>query len=126
MDLLNQKMIENLSEKKCIYLLCGRYEGVDQRVSDLLVDEELSLGNYILSGGEVPAMVISDCLIRQIPGTLGSSASLKSESFSDQLNGKKKEPVYTKPRQFLGQEIPKILLSGNHEKISKWRSEMQK
>ncbi|MBO83031.1 MAG: tRNA (guanosine(37)-N1)-methyltransferase TrmD [Actinobacteria bacterium] len=124
--LLNQKMIENLSEKKCIYLLCGRYEGVDQRVSDLLVDEELSLGNYILSGGEVPAMVISDCLIRQIPGTLGSSASLKSESFSDQLNGKKKEPVYTKPRQFLGQEIPKILLSGNHEKISKWRNEMQK
>ena len=116
----------DLEKHETIYILCGRYEGVDQRVSDILADEDISIGNYILSGGEIPAMVISDCLIRNIPGTLGSAESLIAESFSANIKGKLKEPVYTKPREFLGHNVPEILLSGDHKKIIEWRKKMRK
>jgi tRNA (guanine37-N1)-methyltransferase len=121
----NNKILD-LEKHETIYILCGRYEGVDQRVSDILADEDISIGNYILSGGEIPAMVISDCLIRNIPGTLGSAESLTAESFSANIKGKLKEPVYTKPREFLGHNVPEILLSGDHKKIIEWRKKMRK
>ena len=121
----NNKILD-LKKHETIYILCGRYEGVDQRVSDILADEDISIGNYILSGGEIPAMAISDCLIRNIPGTLGSAESLTAESFSPNIKGKLKEPVYTKPRDFLGHMVPEILLSGDHKKIIEWRKKMRK
>ncbi|MBM02012.1 MAG: tRNA (guanosine(37)-N1)-methyltransferase TrmD [Chloroflexi bacterium] len=123
---LDSKKINQLSKKKCIYILCGRYEGVDQRVQDLIVDEEISIGNYILSGGEIPAMVIADSLIRKIPNVLGSSESTLNETFSENILGKKKEPVYTKPRNFKGLVVPEVLLEGNHKKIDDWRKKMRK
>ena len=123
---LNSKKINQLGKKKCIYILCGRYEGVDQRVQDLIVDEEISIGNYILSGGEIPAMVIADSLIRKIPNVLGSSESTLNETFSENILGKKKEPVYTKPRIFKGLAVPEVLLEGNHKKIDDWRKKMRK
>ena len=123
---LNSKKINQLGKKKCIYILCGRYEGVDQRVQDLVVDEEISIGSYILSGGEIPAMVIADSLIRKIPNVLGSSESTLNETFSENILGKKKEPVYTKPRIFKGLAVPEVLLEGNHKKIDDWRKKMRK
>ena len=123
---LNSKKINQLGKKKCIYFLCGRYEGVDQRVQDLVVDEEISIGSYILSGGEIPAMVIADSLIRKIPNVLGSSESTLNETFSENILGKKKEPVYTKPRIFKGLAVPEVLLEGNHKKIDDWRKKMRK
>jgi len=123
---LDSKKIKQLSKKKCIYILCGRYEGVDQRVQELIIDEEISVGNYILSGGEIPAMVIADSLIRKVPDVLGSSESMLNETFSENIFGKKKEPVYTKPRNFKGLSVPEVLLEGNHKKIEDWRKKMRK
>lgn len=125
-NILDSKKIKQLSKKKCIYILCGRYEGVDQRVQELIIDEEISVGNYILSGGEIPAMVIADSLIRKVPGVLGSSESMLNETFSENIFGKKKEPVYTKPRAFKGLSVPEVLLEGNHKKIEDWRKKMRK
>ena len=118
---LDEKKVLELSKKESIYILCGRYEGVDQRVNELVVDEEISVGNFIVSGGEVPAMIISDSIIRKIPGILGSSKSNKNETFSIKNDYSNKEPVYTKPRVFMGIEVPKILLSGDHSKIDEWK-----
>ena len=118
---LNEKKVIELSKKKSIYILCGRYEGVDQRVNELVVDEEISVGNFIVSGGEVPAMIISDSIIRKIPGILGSSESNKNETFSVDNYRKHKEPVYTKPRIFMGIEVPDVLLSGDHAKVKEWK-----
>ena len=123
---IDNNKIHDLVNNETLYILCGRYEGVDQRVSDILADEDISIGNYILSGGEIPAMAIADCLIRNIPGTLGSSESLITETFSANIEGKLKEPVYTKPREFLGHKVPEILLSGDHKKIIEWRKKMRK
>ena len=125
-NILDSKKIKQLSKKKCIYILCGRYEGVDQRVQELIIDEEISVGNYILSGGEIPAMVIADSLIRKVPDVLGSSESMLNETFSENIFGKKKEPVYTKPRTFKGLSVPEVLLEGNHKKIEDWRKKMRK
>ena len=125
-NILDSKKIKQLSKKKCIYILCGRYEGVDQRVQELIVDEEISVGNYILSGGEIPAMTIADSLIRLIPNVLGSSESTLNETFSEHIFGKNKEPVYTKPRIFKGLSVPKVLLQGDHKKIEEWRKKMRK
>ena len=113
----DEKKVIELSKKESVYILCGRYEGVDQRVNDLVVDEEISVGSFIVSGGEVPAMIISDSIIRKIPGILGSSESNKNETFSIDNDYSKKEPVYTKPRLFMGAEVPNVLLSGDHSKI---------
>lgn len=104
-----------------LILLCGRYEGVDQRVIDLIVDEEVSIGKYVMTGGELGAMVIVDVLTRLIPGVLGDDESSQEESFSKALNGKKEYPHYTKPVEFKGLNVPEVLRSGHHANIKKWR-----
>lgn len=108
---------------KGVILLCGRYEGVDQRVIDLCVDEELSIGKYVLTGGELPAMVVMDAVSRFVPGVLGDETSGKEESFSKELHGKKEYPHYTQPRVFKGLNVPEVLLSGHHANIKKWRTD---
>tara|TARA_E500000331_G_C17068823_1_gene631643 strand:+ start:145 stop:801 length:657 start_codon:yes stop_codon:yes gene_type:complete len=118
---LNEKKVLDLIKKESIYILCGRYEGVDERVNELVVDEEISVGDYIVSGGEVPAMIISDTLIRKLPKVLGSSESVLDETFSVQNKLKNKSPVYTRPEEFMGINVPKILLSGDHSKIEEWK-----
>lgn len=104
-----------------IVLLCGRYEGIDQRIRDLLVDEEISIGEYVLTGGELPAMVLIDAVSRLIPGVLGKEQSHKQDSFSKALDRKKEYPHYTRPEVFKGKKVPKVLLSGHHKKIDEWR-----
>ncbi len=106
-----------------LILLCGRYEGIDQRVIDLCVDQELSIGKYVLTGGELPAMVVMDVVSRFIPGVLGEEASMEEESFSKKLKGKKEYPHYTRPVEFEGLEVPEVLRGGNHAKIKKWRED---
>ena len=102
-------------------MLSGRYEGVDQRVIDALVDEEVSIGDYVLTGGELPAMVVMDGVIRLLPGVLGKEGSHEQDSFSKAFGGKKEYPHYTKPADFRGMKVPDVLLSGNHAEIEKWR-----
>ena len=113
----NQTKAKELSTKKHIILICGHYEGFDYRIKEL-VDEEISIGNFVLTGGELPAMMISDAIIRLLPGVI-SSESLESESFDDDLLD---YPVYTKPRDFKGLKVPDVLLSGNHAKIEEYRA----
>jgi tRNA (guanine37-N1)-methyltransferase len=103
-----------------LMLVCGRYEGVDQRVIDSLVDREISIGDFVLTGGEIPAMVVLDSVVRLIPGVLGRSESAVNESFS---TGILDYPQYTRPAEFRGQTVPEVLLSGNHARIEKWRQE---
>lgn len=109
-----------LSAEERIIILCGHYEGVDQRVIDTYIDEEISIGDYVLTGGELPAMVLMDCISRFIPGVLGKSESAQDESFS---NGLLEYPQYTRPAEFRGQKVPEVLLSGNHALIEEWRTE---
>ena len=116
---LNQKKVEDLSKEKHLILLCGHYEGIDQRVLDEIVDEEISIGDYVLTGGEIPAMVLIDSVSRYIDGVL-KDESIKEESFS---NGLLEYPQYTRPEVFLNKKVPDILLSGHHENIKKWREE---
>lgn len=116
---LNQKKVEDLSKEKHLILLCGHYEGIDQRVIDKIVDEEISIGDYVLTGGEIPAMVLIDTVSRYIDGVL-SQESIKEESFSE---GLLEYPQYTRPEVFEGEKVPEILLSGHHENIEKWRKE---
>ena len=107
-----------LAQEEELILLCGHYEGVDQRALDACIDEEISIGDYILTGGELAAMVLTDCVSRFIPGVLGSSESPEEESFSD---GLLEYPQYTRPRELNGMEVPEVLLSGDHAKIRAWR-----
>ena len=115
---LNQKIVEELAQQEELYLLCGHYEGVDQRALDLVIDEEVSIGDYVLTGGELGAMVIIDSVSRLIPGVLGSEESSVDESFS---SGLLEYPQYTRPREFRGMEVPEVLLNGNHAHINRWR-----
>ncbi len=108
-------------KKAGMILICGRYEGIDQRVLDLCVDREISIGKYVLTGGELPAMVLIDAVSRFIPGILGDENSHLEDTFSRKLGGKKEYPHYTKPRLFKGLSVPDILLSGHHANIEKWR-----
>ena len=101
-----------------IIFLCGHYEGVDQRILDMLIDEEISIGDYVLTGGELPAMVVVDAISRNIEGVLHCDESADIESFKDNLL---EYPQYTKPREFMGRTVPEVLLSGDHKKIDKWR-----
>ncbi len=117
---LTQKLARDLAKQKNLILLCGHYEGVDERVREKLVDESISIGDYVLTGGEIPAMVLLDCLTRLIPGVLGKEASLEDESFEDDLL---EYPHYTRPANFRGAKVPDVLLSGNHLAIKKWRQE---
>jgi tRNA (guanine37-N1)-methyltransferase len=124
--IFTQKKSEQLFKKynkTGLILLCGRYEGVDQRVIDLLVDEEISIGKYVLTGGELPAMTILDAVARHIPGVLGDNESAKEESYSPALKGKKEYPQFTRPETFKKLQVPDVLLSGHHANIKKWREE---
>ena len=103
-----------------LILICGRYEGIDQRVIDSLVDREISIGDFVLTGGEIPSMVVLDSIVRLLPGALGCSDSAVNESFS---SGLLDYPQYTRPAEFRGQSVPEVLLSGNHAEIEKWRKE---
>lgn len=114
-----QDMVYGLAECGHIVLLCGHYEGVDQRAIDLFIDEELSIGDYVLTGGELPAMVIADCVARYVEGVLAPE-SLVQESFSENLL---EYPQYTRPVEFRGLAVPEVLRSGNHARIDKWRRE---
>ena len=117
---MNQNKLKYLVNLENIILICGRYEGVDERVINSLIDFEISIGDYVLTGGEIPAMVIIDGVIRLLPGVVGKEESLKLESFEDNLLD---YPQYTRPPVFKGMAVPKILLSGNHKDIQKWRKE---
>ena len=116
-QVLNQKKVEELSKEEHLIILCGHYEGVDQRVLDKIVDEEISIGNYVLTGGELPAMVLIDSVSRYVEGVL-SDDSTSEESFSQ---GILEYPQYTRPETFEGVKVPEILQSGHHENINKWR-----
>ena len=116
---LDQKKVEELSKEKHLILLCGHYEGIDQRVIDKIVDEEISIGDYVLTGGELPAMVLIDSVSRYVEG-VRSESSTNEESFSQ---GLLEYPQYTRPETFEGVKVPEILLSGHHENIKKWREE---
>ena len=118
---LNQKKIISLSKLKNMTIICGRYEGIDQRIIDKYVDEEISIGDFILSGGEYAAICLVDAISRYIPGTLGNKDSYLKDTFSD---GLLKGDVFTKPEIFESMKVPDVLLSGNHKKIETWRSEI--
>lgn len=115
---LKQQIARELAEEKYLLLLCGHYEGIDQRVRDTLVDDEISIGDYVLTGGELPAMVLVDAVARLIPGVLGETASAEEESFSE---GLLEYPHYTRPREYRDMPVPEVLLNGHHEQIRLWR-----
>ncbi len=112
-----QKMVAKYLQYDRILLLCGHYEGIDQRIIDLFIDEELSIGDYVLTGGELPAMVVTDCISRYVDGVINAD-SLNQESFSDSLL---EYPQYTRPQEFMGLKVPDVLVSGNHAEVDKWR-----
>ncbi len=119
-ETLNQQMANSLSLKNNLMLICGHYKGIDQRVRDHFVTREISIGDYVLSGGELAAAVLTDAIGRLIPGVLNDESSALSDSFQDNLLA---PPVYTRPEEFRGWKIPEILKSGNHKKIDEWRHE---
>ncbi|MCL4146755.1 UNVERIFIED_CONTAM: hypothetical protein GTU68_056636 [Idotea baltica] len=119
-EILNQQTANTLSLKENIIILCGHYKGIDHRVRDLFITKEISIGDYVLSGGELAAAVLSDSIIRLIPGVLGDETSALSDSFQDGLLA---PPVYTRPSEYNGVKVPEILLSGNFPKIDEWRAE---
>ena len=116
----SQSLAHDLSNASRIVLICGRYEGVDERVADALATDEMSIGDYVLSGGEPAAMVVIDAVVRLLPGALGSDTSAVFESFSEGLLD---YPHYTRPPEFRGMKVPEVLLSGNHAEIERWRRE---
>ncbi len=118
---LNQSLVKKYSKEEGVILICGHYEGVDERVRDMIITEEISIGDYVLTGGELPAMVFVETVSRMIPGVLGDENSCKEDSF---FNGILDFPQYTRPRQFKDREVPEVLLSGHHQKVNKWRRKM--
>ncbi|HKV37812.1 MAG TPA: tRNA (guanosine(37)-N1)-methyltransferase TrmD [Blastocatellia bacterium] len=121
--LLRQPLAAELAASEHIVLICGRYEGVDERVVEHMIDEEISIGDYVLSGGEIPAMVVVDAVTRLIPGALGSDSSIVRESFAEGegWTGLLDYPQYTRPAEYRGWKVPDVLLSGNHAQIEEWR-----
>lgn len=120
-EVLNQPMANALSLKKNIIILCGHYKGIDYRIREHLITKEISIGDYVLTGGELPAAVIADAIVRLIPGAIGDEQSALSDSFQDNLLA---PPVYTRPAEYKGWKVPEILLSGHEAKISEWKHEM--
>lgn len=121
---LTQEIARRLAKKRHLVLVCGHYEGVDERVRRHLVDEEISVGDFVTMGGEAPALSLIECVVRLVPGVLGNPDSIKEESFSDSQNGggeRLEFPQYTRPRVFRGWAVPKVLLSGDHGAIAEWR-----
>ena len=121
--LLDESLAAELAEETHLALLCGRYEGFDERVVEHLADEAVSIGRYVLAGGELPAMVIADTVLRKLPGALGDAESAVEESYSAALGGAPEYPHYTRPASYRGWEVPEILLSGNHARVKEWRLE---
>ena len=118
-ETFSQKNVPELLSHERLLFLCGHYEGVDQRIIDLFIDKEMSIGDYVLTGGELPAMVITDAICRYVDGVI-SADSLKDETFTDDLV---EYPQYTRPREFMGLSVPEVLISGNHAEVDKWRRE---
>ena len=116
----NQKVAKRLGEYDRLVVLCGHYEGIDQRAIDLIVDEEISIGDFVVTGGEIPACIVVDAVARLLPGVLSDNECFEIESFSD---GRLEYPQYTRPYDFRGEKVPDVLLSGNHGEIAKWRRE---
>ncbi|WP_455949884.1 tRNA (guanosine(37)-N1)-methyltransferase TrmD [Eubacterium sp.] len=114
----NQSMAEEFAEEKDLVFLCGHYEGIDERVLEMIVTDNVSIGDYVLTGGELPSMVMIDAISRLVPGVLNNDVSAEFESFNDNLL---EYPQYTRPAEFMGKEVPSILLSGNHPKVDEWR-----
>ena len=118
---LSQSVCNKFSSKGNLIILCGHYKGVDQRVRDNLITKEISIGDYVLTGGEIPALIFIDSIVRLIPGVLNSEDSALTDSFQDNLLS---HPIYSRPRKFKQWEVPEILFSGNHKKIDKWKEDM--
>jgi tRNA (guanine37-N1)-methyltransferase len=121
--LFDESLAAELAEEDHLALLCGRYEGFDERVVEHLTDETISIGRYVLAGGELPAMVISDAVLRKLPGALGDAESAVEESYSAALEGAPEYPHYTRPASYRGWEVPEVLLSGDHAHVREWRRE---
>jgi tRNA (guanine37-N1)-methyltransferase len=119
--LFDEELAAELAREQHFALLCGRYEGFDERVVEHLADEAISIGRYVLAGGELPAMVIADAVLRKLPGALGDVDSAIEESFSAALEGAPEYPHYTRPPSYRGWEVPEVLLSGNHARVREWR-----
>jgi tRNA (guanine37-N1)-methyltransferase len=119
----DQAIADELASRDSLMLVCGRYEGVDERFIEAMVDEEISIGDYVISGGEPAAIVLVDALTRLIPGALGSGDSAPSDSFASGLQGKLQGPIYTRPADWDGRMVPEVLLSGDHARLKKWRNE---
>lgn len=117
----DQKFAEELSEESDLIFLCGHYEGIDERAIELIQPEEVSIGDFVLTGGELPAVMMIDCISRLVPGVLGNSESAPNDSFSD---GLLEYPQYTRPPEYMGLSVPPVLLSGDHAKVDKWRLDM--
>jgi tRNA (guanine37-N1)-methyltransferase len=123
---LDEDYVRELSEEPAITLLCGRYEGLDERIVEHFAGETLSIGRYVLSGGELAAMVVCDAILRKLPGALGHAQSAVEESFSEALEGNPEYPHYTRPAEYRGWKVPEVLLSGHHERIRAWRAEQSR
>jgi tRNA (guanine37-N1)-methyltransferase len=121
--LFDETLAAELAAEPHVALLCGRYEGFDERVVEHLADESISIGRYVLAGGELPAMVIADSVLRKLPGALGDAESAIEESYSEALEGAPEYPHYTRPATYRGWEVPEVLKSGNHAKVKEWRLE---
>lgn len=119
--LFDEELAAELAAEEHVALLCGRYEGFDERVVEHLADEQVSIGRFVLAGGELPAMVVSDAVLRKLPGALGDAESAVEESFSTALEGAPEYPHYTRPASYRGWGVPEILLSGDHAKVREWR-----
>ena len=124
--LLDDELADELTAEPHVAILCGRYEGFDDRVHEHLADDEVSIGRYVLAGGELPAMVLADVLMRKLPGALGHEESAVEESFSRRLEGMPEYPHYTRPASYRGWDVPEVLLSGDHERVRLWRAEQSR
>lgn len=124
--LLDDKLADELTIEPHVALLCGRYEGFDERVHEHLADDEISIGRYVLAGGELPAMVLADVVMRKLPGALGHEQSAVEESFSPLLEGAPEYPHYTRPPRYRGWTVPEVLLSGDHQLVRRWRAEQSR
>lgn len=122
-SVLNQTKVQEIAKNyNHLIIVCGHYEGIDERIIELCIDEQISIGDYVLTGGELPAMVLTDAILRYIPNVLHNDTSVVDESFSD---GLLEHPQYTRPREFMGLEVPQVLISGNHREIEKWKLEQK-
>ncbi len=124
--LLDDELADELTREHHLTLLCGRYEGFDERVHAHLADDEVSIGRYVLAGGELPAMVLADVVMRKLPGALGDARSAVEESFSPVLEGAPEYPHYTRPASYRGWQVPEVLVSGDHERVRSWRAEQSR